>query len=162
MGQPNSSVKQDSYIAKVPEDYNTSWGYLPPIMITLDLLKGLKSDSIKLIPGQWLYSKRDKKLVKFVYSGLILSNDIVKPHVYLSYPIPGETILRWNDRFSKDLTRVKRVTARLKREPKVNTNRKVFIRPPKSTTTLKDEKPIKQPLFRRIWNEIKIFLTNII
>lgn len=155
----DNTKTEPNYITKVPDTYSTSHGYLKPIVITLDLLNKLKKKEIELIPGQWLYSKRDGKKVKFVHSGLIRSNGIVKQHVFLSYPKRNETILEWNKRFSQDLARVRRTTARLSREPRVNTKRKVFVREPEPE---RKAEPNKLSLRRTLYNNIKIFFANIL
>lgn len=103
--------------------------FTQPPTITNKLLEDLKAGREQPVSGQWMFSKKYGKKVKYVGTFHLANDGVVRPTVVFSYPKKGEDALAWNKRFKqeKDTASLQAVEY-LRRYPKTN-QRQQFVRP---------------------------------
>lgn len=142
------------------------------IRITSRLLEDLKNGRTELMPGQWCYSSRFNKKVKYVGTFYRSYKGVVGPYVKFSERNPSETILDWNIKFKNEREQALREQAQakrlLRRQGSVN-RRQEFVnrptvpyQPPKKetvtyydqstndTTTTTPESKTKKPIIKKL------------
>jgi len=99
---------------------SSSGRFKPPPTITRTLIEDLKADREKFKSGQWMYSKKYGKKVKYLGTFHLPNNGVVSPIVFFSYPQKNEDAIKWNTRFlteKKELQQKERLNRN--RYPKV-------------------------------------------
>lgn len=143
--------------------------FIKPPEVTLSLIEDLKAGRTDFISGQWLYSKKYKKKVKYVGTFQVPENGIVKPIVVFSYPKEKEDVIGWNNRFLTERslyqTREKYAANRYPNIKPLDANylkrnNKPTVTPDKIDTpeTTKTPQPFSQKLIsgvKKLWSTLK-------
>lgn len=127
--------------------------FKPTVRITTQLLEDLKNGRETLIPGQWCYSSRDRKKVKYIGTFLKNYDGVVRPVVKFSERRGNQTIKDWNKSFKiardESLKEELHYRRQLKRQGTIN-DRKDFTR----TTSY------KQPQQQQECNKVEQSVSN--